>query len=368
VRAGDVERAALREEVHAAAVERRFDAERHADRLARRAREPEGPDRQVNRRRANAGHLGNQRHDLVERGDLAAREDVRAAGGSRRLTAQPEPVNQIVNVGEMVVDLPVSQDRKATEHVSKQLEQTPIAGPIDAARPGDHQLHTTPIRGLSRQLLAFELRDLVDVARFERCVFVCRGMVHVAVDANRAAVHHSSNAGSGRGFDEMADGGAVHRAVGLGRDARRTVNRRDVVHDVDAGDRRFEGRAIAQVARRQLDPGGCQLVRRGLIAHQGTHLARLVRCLCQCSRQMAAGKAGGARYEDRMRSAQTVTGDPRSRSRPSRSSTCSDLVVKRRDPMILWSWIGITNCRCTERVRNCRPPSAFAIVPARNTR
>ena len=47
-----------------------------------------------------------------ERRDLAAGEDVGAAGGGGMLAAQPEAFDQIVNVGEMVVDLAASQDRK----------------------------------------------------------------------------------------------------------------------------------------------------------------------------------------------------------------------------------------------------------------
>ena len=41
--------------------------------------------------------------------------------------------------------------------------------------------------------------------------------------------------------------------------------------------------------------------------------------------------------DDRIRSAQTVTGDPSRRNSPSRSSTRSERIVKRRDPIILCS-------------------------------
>src|SRR6185295_11636760 len=103
--------------------------------------------------------------------DLASREDVRAAGGGGMLSAQPEALDQIVNVGEMVVDFSAPQDRKPADHVSKQLEQPPIAGSVDAARPGDRQLHAASIGSLSRHLFAFELRDLVDIAGLERRLF-----------------------------------------------------------------------------------------------------------------------------------------------------------------------------------------------------
>ena len=63
--------------------------------------------------------------------------------------------------------------------------------------------------------------------------------------------------------------------------------------------------------------------------------ANLVAARGQRARQMAAGKPGGAGYEDAHRSATSVTGDPKKPSRPARSSSRSVAVVKRRDPIAL---------------------------------
>ena len=62
-------------------------------------------------------------------------------GGRRMLAAQPEAFDEIVDVGEMVIDLAAAQHRKAPPRdAAKQLQQPPIAGPVDAARPDDRDL------------------------------------------------------------------------------------------------------------------------------------------------------------------------------------------------------------------------------------
>src|SRR5512138_3430582 len=95
-RARDVERAALREKIDAPAVQRRLYPERRARRLADGARDPERPRRHVQPRRRDARLLGDQTDQLVERGHLAAGEDVASARGRRRVAAEPEALAQIV--------------------------------------------------------------------------------------------------------------------------------------------------------------------------------------------------------------------------------------------------------------------------------
>src|SRR5258708_1773785 len=104
-RARDVERAALRIEVHTTAIDWRLDAERDDERLAQRAGDPERPDGQVKPGRPYAGDLSDQRDQLVQRRILTARENVGAAGGGRLLAAQAETLDEIVDMGQMVVDL-----------------------------------------------------------------------------------------------------------------------------------------------------------------------------------------------------------------------------------------------------------------------
>src|SRR4051794_18136255 len=100
----DVERAALGEEIDAPPEDWRLDAERQADRLARGACHPERPDRQVERRARHARDLSNRFDQLVQRSHFPARKDVRAVGCRGVLAAEPKAFDQIIDVGEMVVD------------------------------------------------------------------------------------------------------------------------------------------------------------------------------------------------------------------------------------------------------------------------
>src|SRR5262245_53524966 len=111
--AADVEGAALRVEVDAPPVERRLNPERYADGFAKRCGGPNGPDREMNARRLNARHVRHQLHQLIQRRHFPAGKDVRAVGCARNFAAESKPLDEIVNVGEMVVDLAASQHRKA---------------------------------------------------------------------------------------------------------------------------------------------------------------------------------------------------------------------------------------------------------------
>ena len=130
-------------------------------------------------------------------------------------------------------------------------------------------LDPASFRRLARQLFALELRDLVDVARLERRVFVGRRMLDVAVDADRAAVHDAPDARGGRGLDEPADGGRVDGPVGLGRNARLTGRSRR------CGTRRRRRRRPARAPagsrrspRTSSMPAAARSGRVGRVAHQ----------------------------------------------------------------------------------------------------
>src|SRR5580765_5089232 len=100
-RARDVERAALGEEIDAAAKDWRLDPQWHAQGLAQCAGHPERPDRQVTRRHRDSCSFRNQPDQRIQRGDFPARQDIRAIRGGGVLAQQPEAVHEIVDVGEM---------------------------------------------------------------------------------------------------------------------------------------------------------------------------------------------------------------------------------------------------------------------------
>ena len=106
----DVERAALREEVDTPAIDRRLETKRRAHRLAGRARQPERPDRQVHASARHLRFLRDRAHQLVQRRHLPAREDVGPAGGGRHFAAQPEALDEIVDVRQVIEDPAVAED------------------------------------------------------------------------------------------------------------------------------------------------------------------------------------------------------------------------------------------------------------------
>src|SRR5437667_2224934 len=94
-RAADVEGAAFGKEVDATAINRRLNTKGRADRFARGSGHPERPDRQVHRRRRHARHVCDHADQLVQRRDLAARQNVRLICGGRVLAAQPKAFHKI---------------------------------------------------------------------------------------------------------------------------------------------------------------------------------------------------------------------------------------------------------------------------------
>src|SRR4029077_11167714 len=181
-RARDVERPALREKVDAATVDRRLDAERGAERFTEGARHPEGPRRQMPPRHRHARSLRHQRHQLIQRRHFPAGENVGAIGRRRMLAAEPEAFDEIVDVGEMVIDFAAAERHPpSTRDASEQPEETAIRRSVDAGRPRNRDVDAETACGLARQPLAFEFGDLIDVARLERRVLVPRRVIDVAL-------------------------------------------------------------------------------------------------------------------------------------------------------------------------------------------
>ena len=80
--------------------------------------------------------------EFVERRHLAARQDVGAARRRRRFAAQPEPLDEVVDVREVVEDLAGPERHEPPPRdAPEQLEQPAVAGAVDPARPGDDQFH-----------------------------------------------------------------------------------------------------------------------------------------------------------------------------------------------------------------------------------
>ena len=86
-------------------------------------------------------------------------------------------------------------------------------------------------------------------------------MLDVAVHPDGAAMDDAPNAGGGGGVDQVADGRGVDRAIGGLGNAGLTVDRGDVVDDVDILHRARERGTIFERADRRLDIRGFQFAR-----------------------------------------------------------------------------------------------------------
>ena len=141
-RARDVERAALREEVDAPAIERRLDAERRADRFAQRSGDPERPHRQVQPRRRHAALPRRSARPARSASSLPRRRGCRCGRprpAPRRTAGSPRRDRRCRSDDRRSSPSP-RIDESPPRDAAKQLQQPAIAWAVDAGRPRDDDL------------------------------------------------------------------------------------------------------------------------------------------------------------------------------------------------------------------------------------
>src|SRR5258706_291009 len=194
-RARDVERAALREEIDAAAKNRRLDSQRRTHRLADRPGDPERPDRQMACGHGDPCAFRHQSNERVQRGDFPARQNIGAIRGGGMLAKEAKAFHQIVDVSQMVIDFAAAEcEPSLPGNTAKEPEQPAIAGAIDAGRPRDGDLDAQARRRVPGETLALELRLLIHITWPQRRLLVGGWMLDVSVHADRAAMNHPSRA------------------------------------------------------------------------------------------------------------------------------------------------------------------------------
>src|SRR6516164_9854484 len=129
----DVEGAALREEIDPPPIERRLDPKRRTERFARRPRHPDRPHGQMHPRFRHLGSIRHQLYERVQRRHFPTGAHVGAIGGVGMLPAQHEPIDQVVDVSEMVIDLSAAERDPATAgNATKELQEPAVPGAVDA--------------------------------------------------------------------------------------------------------------------------------------------------------------------------------------------------------------------------------------------
>src|SRR5262245_8203054 len=101
-RAADVERPTLSEEVYTPAVERRRDPQGSTHEFAGAGGQPNRPHRNPTRRGRDPRDVRGDLHQLRQRRQFTAREDVGPAGRRRRRRAQAKSRAEIVDIGDVV--------------------------------------------------------------------------------------------------------------------------------------------------------------------------------------------------------------------------------------------------------------------------
>ena len=100
------------------------------------------------------------------------------------------------------------------------------------------------------------------------------------------------NAGSRGGFDQIADGGGVDRAVGRRRNTGLPIDGGDVIDDLDVRTARASAARSSRVADRRFDARGLEIARLRGAARRAPRT--VIAAARQRARQMAAREAGRA--------------------------------------------------------------------------
>ena len=201
--------------------------------------------------------LGHDTRQLVERGDLPACQNVGLARGRGNGTAESKARHEIVDVGQVVEDAPVAENHEpAAAHAAEEFEKTTIAGAIDSGGPDDDDFDPGRASGVASNLLPFQLGLLIDIAGPERRILVGWWAFDVSVHADRAAMNDAARPARLCRFDDGPHGGRVDRAIlGLPQSCL-TVNRGDMIDDLDPIGRGAHRIAISHIPVHDLNCPG----------------------------------------------------------------------------------------------------------------
>ncbi len=272
--------------------------ERRADRFAERPAIQNGHTGRCQAIGCTPACCRNPRDELVERRDLAAGKNIRPARRGRHFAAQPEALDQIVDVRQVIVDAAGAEDHEsATRDAAKELEQPPIAGPVDARRPRDDDFDA----GVGRRLRARCARLRAWSPDRRRPA----GAAHPRWPADARRRHARPPCCSGRragrhcarrGVDQRAHGAGVDARYVSSRQPGFAIERRDVIDDVDVACRPLERRTVVRrIAARRASTPLSRKRPRPLVASPDAARADVVAATHQRARQMPAREAAWRR-------------------------------------------------------------------------
>ena len=169
---------------------------------------------------------------------------------------QQEDLRQVVHVNE-VVELAAGAAHDGKDgppgHL-EDLEEAPVAGPVDGGRPDDGERQALPWREVAEPELGIGLGLLVDVARVERVLLVGRRMLDMAVHADGGHMNKPLEAGIPQGSPGQEPGALdMDLAVGLVGNAGLAVGGRDMKDHLDAGGSAVHGGGIEHLPLDPLD-------------------------------------------------------------------------------------------------------------------
>src|SRR5690606_36280653 len=226
---------ALDEKIEPTTMPRRRDSERTAAGLAHHGRDQKRAEREIDGAQRFPERARDAFHELAGRKHVLTGYYDRLPDRFRARCRELEACHEVVDIDRMVLVRAPADDRNdAAVHEPEELDQTPVARPV---RFGDaHYRPSQPIAAACDLALRLELRARIDVLGARGGRLVEPPGPRRAVDADRAAVYETLDAGFLADVEQISR--AVHvdgAVIGLA-DVRFVLCRRQMKDRVDRRD------------------------------------------------------------------------------------------------------------------------------------
>ncbi len=200
--------------------------------------------------------LSDQFCQAVECRYFGAGQDVCSCRCGGDSGAEIQAGDEIADVRQVIKNLAIPEnDESSACDAPKQFQQTAIARTIDSRRSRNYDLDAAVPRSVAGNRLPFELRFLVNVTRPKWRIFICRRTFDITVNADGAAVDDAFRTTGFRSLDDGANRRCVHRPVLLFAKASLSIDRSNVVDDLDAVGRSFDCLRVCQISMDHVNLG-----------------------------------------------------------------------------------------------------------------